>query len=99
MQLPDPHLDRIALEDAAELLQVRGEGSIGAAVAVRKRAAADGAAVQLGHDAGELDAEARLADTGLPEDGDQVRPSLLDGSLPDSAQCLELTNATDERPA
>ena len=97
-QLLETHLDRVALEDVAELLQLGGEGAVGATVAVGKRAAADGATLELAHEAAELHTEARLPHAGLAENRDQVRPSLLDGLLPDSAQCIELAHAADERP-
>ena len=45
MQFLQGGLDRIALEDAAELLDLGGKGAVGAAVAIRERAPPDGASV------------------------------------------------------
>src|SRR6266576_6280397 len=99
MQLLQCDLDRIALEDAAELLDLGGKGAVGAAVAVRKRAAADRAPAQLSHGSTELEPEPRFPDPGRAENRDQVRRPLVGDSFPDALKDTELSTATDERPA
>ena len=90
-------LERVALEDPGELLQLCRERAVGAAVAVRQRPAVDGAAAELGGDHGELDREPRLPDAGLAEHRDEMRAAFLDRPLPDPAQRLELACTPDQR--
>src|SRR5581483_1621766 len=98
-QLRERDLERVALEDPGQLLEVRREGAVSAAVAVRQRPPPHDAPAGLADETGELDREAGLAEPGLPEDRDQVRLPVVDGALPHPAQRLELALPADQRQA
>src|SRR3954468_19358870 len=99
MQLLQCDLDRIALEDPAELLDLGGKGAVGTAVAIRKRAPADGSPPELAHGAAALDPQRGLPHAGRPEDRDQVRRPLVGYSFPDALKDSQLAPAADERRA
>src|SRR5256886_5308293 len=99
MQLLQCDLDRIALEDAAELLDLGGKGAVGAAVAVRERAAADRAPAQLSHGSTELEPEPRFPDPGPAGNRHQIRRPLVGDSVPDALKDTELSSAPYDGPA
>ena len=94
-QLRQHHVRLVVLEDACELLDLRGEGAVGARLAVGQAAAAHGAPAACRHDPAELGREPRLADAGWPEHGDQVRRP-RGCPLPDALEHGQLAHATDE---
>src|SRR5256885_2952868 len=95
MQLLQCDLDRIALEDAAELLDLGGKGAVGAAVAVRKRAAADRAPAQLSHGSTELQPEPRFPHPGPAENRDLLQRPVHHDTLPDALNDTDLSPAAD----
>ncbi len=85
----------VAVEDRCRLLHELGEGAVGRARAVRRRAAAKNTCPLVGDEHGELEREPRLPDPRGPEDGDELSAALLDHPLPDSGQHAELALPTD----
>src|SRR5258706_16113611 len=80
----------VALEEVAELLDVAREGAVGAALAVRQGPATHSEASEVLDNAAELGGDAALADAGVSQDRDEVRPALADNAFPDPAEDLEL---------
>src|SRR5436309_5416832 len=95
-QLLLANLDRIALEDAAELLHLGGKGTVSAAVAIGQGTAPNAASSQLAHNAAELDPEPSLADSGRADNGDQVGRALVGDPFPDALEDSELSPAPDQ---
>ena len=87
-QLPQADFGRIALVDPAQLLHLRCEGEVRAALAVGQRAAVHGAPAELFDDPVELLCQPRLADARRPEDGHEVRDRIGSDAFPDAAQDL-----------
>ena len=85
----------VAVEDHCRLLHELGEGAVGRARPVRRRATAKNTCPLVGDERGQLDAEPRLPDPRRPEHGGELSAALLDHPLPDSGQHAELTLATD----
>src|SRR5207248_9963448 len=71
-QLRKRRIGRIALEDAAELLQLAGERAVCAAFAVGERSSAHREASELLDGARELSGNARLADSCFAYDRDEM---------------------------
>ena len=87
----------VAVEDHCRLLHELGEGAVGRARPVRRRATAKNTCPLVGDERGQLEAEPRLPDPRRPEHGGELSAALLDHPLPDSGQHAELTLATDHR--
>ena len=96
-ELLERDIDGIAVEDVAELLELRRERPVRAALPIRQRASADDPATELIGEVHELDGEPRLPDAGRAEDGDELRGPLGDDALPDAAEDTDLTRAPDHR--
>ncbi len=87
----------VGLEDAAQLLELEGEGGVRGALAVREGSPTDGATAAVANRLGELAREPRLPDPGRPDDRDEVRPPFRRHALPRPAENVELVTAPDER--
>ena len=74
--------DVVAVEDAGELLHLRRERPVRAALAIREAAAADDSTPARRDAPRELGREPRLADAGRAEDRDEVRTPLALDALP-----------------
>ena len=76
-----------------QLLQHLDHRPVGDPLAVGQAAAADDRRLDRGE---ELGRQPRLADTGIPDHGHELAPSLLEGALPGCLQALQLARPADE---
>ena len=96
-QLSRRHVDVVAVEDARQLLHLRRERAVRAALTIRQAAASHDAPPARRDALHELGCEPRLADSGLAEDGDEVGTALELDTLPRCIEQADLAITPDKR--